>query len=289
MSYDTVLVSVLMTAFNREKYIAEAIESVIASSHPNFELIIVDDVSTDETVSIARAFAEKDKRITVYVNENNLGDYPNRNKAASYAKGKYIMYCDSDDKLFEDGVRQCLAAMMQFPEVPFGMYLYNYNETDKIKVLNGSDAIYRHFFQHPFLSIGPGGTIINRAFFNKIGGYPEKYGPSNDMYFNLKSVSNASMVSLPFDFMFYRRHDQQEINNSYSYLINNYAYLRDALNELPLPLTPKQISWIKKKNKRRFATNILKYYWATKSIAKTKKVIQEARFSVADFLQGVFQ
>src|SRR4051812_47750099 len=94
---DLPLVSVLMTSYNREKYIAQAIESVIASTYSNLELIIVDDCSKDSTVSIARSYAENDKRVKVYVNEKNLGDYPNRNKAASYATGKYLKYVDADD------------------------------------------------------------------------------------------------------------------------------------------------------------------------------------------------
>ncbi|MEO8414525.1 MAG: glycosyltransferase family 2 protein [Ginsengibacter sp.] len=90
------LVSVLMTAYNREKYIAPAIESVSASTYNNFELIIVYDGSSNNTVNIAKSFASIDHRVSVYVNEKNLGDYPNRNKAASYAKGKYLKYVDSD-------------------------------------------------------------------------------------------------------------------------------------------------------------------------------------------------
>src|SRR5690348_3619706 len=72
------IVSVLMTAYNREKYISQAIESVLRSSLTNFELIIVDDVSKDRTVEIARNYAAKDNRVLVFVNEKNLGDYGNR-------------------------------------------------------------------------------------------------------------------------------------------------------------------------------------------------------------------
>ncbi len=71
------LVSVLMTVYNREKYIAEAIESVLASSYTNFELIIVDDGSKDHSVEIAQKYEAQDHRIKVYVNEQNLGDYSN--------------------------------------------------------------------------------------------------------------------------------------------------------------------------------------------------------------------
>src|ERR1700748_2916719 len=94
------LVSVLMTAYNREKYIEEAIESVLASSYTNLELIIVDDCSKDNTVEIARSYEARDPRVKVFINEKNLGDYPNRNRAASLAKGEYIKYVDSDDVMF---------------------------------------------------------------------------------------------------------------------------------------------------------------------------------------------
>src|SRR5665647_2829415 len=94
------LVSVLMTAYNREKYNEEAIESVLTSSYNNWELIIVDDCSKDSTVDIAEKYARLDKRVHVYKNERNLGQFGNRNKAASYAKGVYLKYVDSDDIIY---------------------------------------------------------------------------------------------------------------------------------------------------------------------------------------------
>ncbi|MBK8712927.1 MAG: glycosyltransferase family 2 protein [Niastella sp.] len=102
MNFQDPLVSVLMTAYNRQQFIAEAIESVLASTYQNWELIIVDDGSKDDTVAVTKSYAEKDNRIHVYVNEKNLGDYPNRNKAAFYANGKYLKYLDSDDLIMKE-------------------------------------------------------------------------------------------------------------------------------------------------------------------------------------------
>ena len=98
------MVSVLMTAYNREKYLGFAIESILASSYREWELIIVDDVSKDGTVAVASSYAEKDSRIRVFRNEKNLGDYPNRNQAAAYARGKYLKYIDADDYLYPWGL-----------------------------------------------------------------------------------------------------------------------------------------------------------------------------------------
>jgi glycosyltransferase involved in cell wall biosynthesis len=115
------LVSVLMTAYNRERYISEAIESVLNQSYKNFELIIVDDCSSDKTVEIAKQFELKDSRVKVYINNINLGDYPNRNKVASYATGKYLKYLDSDDVMYSYCLDVMVSAMERFPEAAFGL------------------------------------------------------------------------------------------------------------------------------------------------------------------------
>ena len=108
------IVTVLTTTYNREAFIAAAIESVLSSFHSDFELIVVDDCSSDNTVGIARKYEKLDKRVKVYVNEKNLGDYVNRNKAAAYASGKYIKYLDSDDLLYPHGLQVMVYSMEQF-------------------------------------------------------------------------------------------------------------------------------------------------------------------------------
>jgi glycosyltransferase involved in cell wall biosynthesis len=89
-------VSVIMTAYNREKFIAEAIRSVLAQTFSDFELIIIDDGSTDKTLEKASGFGH-DPRIRIIKNEKNLGIATTRNKALSFARGKYIAPLDSDD------------------------------------------------------------------------------------------------------------------------------------------------------------------------------------------------
>lgn len=279
------LVSVLMTAYNRERYIAEAIESVLASTYRNFELIIVDDASSDETVNIAKGFALTDSRIKMYVNDHNLGDYPNRNTAAGYAQGKFILYVDSDDTLFPNTIQQFLEIIRPLKNFNFAMYWEHSNETF---VLEGNEAMQRHFYGLQFLYMGPGGTIIRRSFFEKIGGYPEKYGPANDMYFNLKVCCNTSILLIPFELIYYRRHEGQEVNNRFSYMYNNYMYMRDALEELPLPFTGKQLHWLKKKNKRRFVVHLFHFFRKSFDFKKTRYAYTKAAFSFKDVLQGVF-
>lgn len=281
----TPLLSVIMTCYNREQYISEAIQSVLTSGYDNLELLVVDDGSHDNTVSIARHFALEDRRIHIYVNEKNLGDYPNRNRAASFAKGEFLMFVDSDDKILPGGFGECIAAMQQFPMAGAGMQLKE--EERPAFFLSAEEVIKRHFLFKPCLMIGPGGTILRRHFFEKMGGYPVKYGPANDMYFNLKIAAGGGMVFLPFTFNFYRIHDGQEINNHYSYLYNNYRYLQDALAELPLPLTNPEKEWVGNKNRRRFLVNLLGYLLHSKNLSKTEKARRQAGFSWLDAWKAI--
>ena len=184
------LVSVLITAYNREKLIVEALESVLECTYRNIEIIIVDDVSSDNTLNVIKAFAEKDSRIRYYQNEKNLGDYPNRNRAASYARGEYITYLDSDDKMLPGGLEQCMEGMLKFPDAGIGMHWAE--SKGQPFIFSKEEAIKRHFFNNAFLVVGPGGTVLKKSFFDGIKGYPEKYGPANDMYFNLKAACYRS-------------------------------------------------------------------------------------------------
>ena len=120
MPHSNPTVSVLTTCYNREAYIAETIESVLAQTFADFEYIIVDDCSKDGSFEIARSYASKDSRIRLYRNDSNLGDYPNRNKAASYARGKYLKFIDSDDLLYPHALEVCSWYMEKFQNAHAG-------------------------------------------------------------------------------------------------------------------------------------------------------------------------
>ena len=89
------LVSVIMPSYNTGKFIAESIRSVLAQTYENWELIIVDDCSTDDTDAVVAAFF--DPRIRYFKNEENSGAAVSRNRALREAKGRWIAFLDSDD------------------------------------------------------------------------------------------------------------------------------------------------------------------------------------------------
>jgi glycosyltransferase involved in cell wall biosynthesis len=222
----TPLVSLLMTAYNREKYIAEAIESVLASVYQNWELIIVDDCSKDKTLEIAKLYESKDNRISVYLNEKNLGDYPNRNHAADYAKGKYIKYLDSDDLIYPHGLQVMIEAMEKFPEAEIGMCFNNYDEKQKLPLLfSAKESVAYHFFYKGLLYIGPSGTVYKRDYFFQIGKFNPLYKVAADYEFNLRAAAQSPTVLFHRDLFWWRQHEEQEISNSNKnneYIIFNY-------------------------------------------------------------------
>ena len=244
------LVSVLMTAYNREKYIAEAIESVLASTYKNFELIIVDDCSEDNTVAIARSYEQKDNRVKVYVNEHNLGDYPNRNKAVSYAKGKYIKYLDSDDIIYCYGLDVMVNYMERFPDAGFALSSISEIQRSFPICISPFEIYHEHFNGFGHFDRAPGSSIIKREVFNSIGGFSGKR-MIGDYEFWLKISREYPMVKIPIDLYWSRIHEGSELQSNYAKI--NYGRLKhevltEALLHPSCPMDAEQIHLILKKN-----------------------------------------
>lgn len=92
------LVSVVMPLYNYGRYLSGAVESVLNQTYPYWELLIVDDCSTDDSFSIAEQLGKKDERIRVYRLPENGGSSAARNKALDEAKGEFVAFLDSDDR-----------------------------------------------------------------------------------------------------------------------------------------------------------------------------------------------
>lgn len=220
------LVSVLMTAYNREKYITEAIESVIASTYQNWELIIVDDCSIDKTVEIAKSYEVKDNRIKVYINENNLGDYPNRNKAASYANGKYLKYVDADDLIYPYGLEQLIFYMEQFTDAGYGLCSLEQDIDKKFPfILNPEQAYLRHYIKKiPLFHKAPLSSIIKKDAFDNVGGFSGKRMVGDFEMWNILS-RKFNVVLMPHGIVWYREHYEQEMQFAKNNALQMFQYL----------------------------------------------------------------
>ena len=225
MTVTTPLVSVLMTIYNREKYIAQAIESVMNSTYKNWELIIVDDRSKDNSVAIARSYEAKDKRIKVHVNEQNLGDYPNRNQAASYGKGKYLKYVDADDMIYPHGLELLVYYMEQFPDAGYGLCSLSQDKSTMYPFqLSPYDAYKRHYFEQQLFHKAPLSAIINRDAFNKQGGFTGKRMLGDFEMWHLLSQKHP-VVLMPQGIVWYREHDEQEMSDHRSDPMHPFKYI----------------------------------------------------------------
>lgn len=91
------LVSIITPLYNKEKYIEKTIQSVQAQTYTEWEMIIVDDCSSDAGAEIVKRYSEADSRIRYYKNETNMGAARSRNRAVELAKGHYIAFLDADD------------------------------------------------------------------------------------------------------------------------------------------------------------------------------------------------
>ena len=109
------LVSVIMPAYNGEKYIGEAIESILNQTYDNFELIIVEDKSTDKTLEVIKRY--HDSRIYLFLNSENRGISYSTNLGISKSRGKYIALLDDDDKATEHRLEWQAAFMEEHEEV----------------------------------------------------------------------------------------------------------------------------------------------------------------------------
>ena len=91
------LVSVITPCYNMENFVAETVHSVINQTYPHWEMIIVDDASTDQTDAILKSLAEQDERIKITINKGNPGIAESRNQAIQMAQGHYLAFLDADD------------------------------------------------------------------------------------------------------------------------------------------------------------------------------------------------
>lgn len=113
---DKGLVSVIMPAYNEEKYIGEAIESILSQTYTNWELVIVDDASKDNTAEVIRNYLEKDERIKLHQFTVNQGACAALNQAMALACGDYICWLSADDKYKEHMLQSSLEYLDRNPE-----------------------------------------------------------------------------------------------------------------------------------------------------------------------------
>lgn len=281
------IVSVLTTSFNREAYIAETIESVLAQSLTDFEYIIVDDCSKDRSFEIAQSYAAKDGRIRVYRNDPNIGDYPNRNKAASYATGKYLKYIDSDDVLYPHALDVCVRYMEMFPQAGLGITKLHGQERPLPTLLTPVKAYQEHFFGGGVFGNAPGSVVIRRETFERVGRFTGKRMIGDfEMWLMLGAV--GEVVLFPGLINWDRRHADQESNFdalAYAALTRDVALsaLRDSRCPLVLEDRKKAERRVRLQAAKAGVGQLLRHF----SMVKSMRFLKESGCSTLDVLKAI--
>ncbi|MBR3121774.1 MULTISPECIES: glycosyltransferase family 2 protein [Oceanobacillus] len=117
------LISVITPAYNAERFIGDTIDSVLDQTYANWEMVIVDDRSTDNTTTIVEEYRKRDNRIKLIVLEENSGSAVARNTAMENAKGRYIAFLDSDDRWLPEKLEKQLH-FMQEKDIAFSFTTY---------------------------------------------------------------------------------------------------------------------------------------------------------------------
>jgi Glycosyl transferase family 2 len=231
------LVSVLLTSYNRETYIASSIESVLAQTFGDFELLITDNCSTDRSADIARSYEQRDRRVRVIVNDRNLGQFGNRNRAAALARGSLLKYHDSDDVMYT----HCLAAMvpplLAYPQAAFGLSTgKDWPGGPCPMLLTPRMSYQREFLGSGMFNAGPSGALFRADALRALGGF-EDLGSPSDFLFWLRACARVDVLLLPADLFWYRVHPTQELQSE-SAQRQNAATIRSVWMALADPACP---------------------------------------------------
>ena len=202
------VISVLMTAYNREKYVETAISSVLSQSFKDFELIIIDDCSDDSTLKKIVQSTESDNRVKFYSLSANVGAGAARKYAEKFATGEYISFMDSDDLLHPQALELSLETLIKFPNA------YSYSKysviDDNGELINAgvkcdipytSSRMLVDFITFQF-------RLIPSEWYYFVGGVDDSFTYAYDYDLCLRLSEKIIPVHIPVDLYGYRRHSQ---------------------------------------------------------------------------------
>ena len=273
------LISVLVTVYNRQKYLAECLNSILASTFDDFELLIVDDASSDRSVEIARDFEISDRRVRLHINHHNLGDYPNRNHAAQLAKGKYLKYVDSDDLIKPDCLERLLQPLEENPQAAYALSYPRPENRPRPLLLSPREAYEIHFLDHQgIFSAGPLLAMIRSDRFCMVGGFRNDARNMGDTILWMELSKRWPMIIALDNLTWWRQHEGQEyelirevgLENALTHCKLTGLFLREFLVASTCPLSSTDR---KRVRRRTHARNFERIFWH----------LRHGRFGIARF------
>jgi glycosyltransferase involved in cell wall biosynthesis len=202
------LVSVVIPAYNSRSYVAQAVESVLTQTFHEFEIIVIDDGSTDDTRQTLAAYADRIR----YVHQENRGVYAARNRGAKLAQGQYIAFLDADDVWLPEKLAVQVGALESHPEFgaahtdtaligPDGRVV---NPASNPKRQSHSGMVFDEFFQSNMAVILLSTVLIRRDCFEALGGFDERHRAVQDQFFFLRLAWSYPIYFIPKPLVQYR-------------------------------------------------------------------------------------
>lgn len=200
------MISVCMTTYNGESYLKEQISSILSEIHPNDELIISDDGSTDNTCSIIESF--KDSRIILLHNKGEHGVNKNFENSLRHAKGDLIFLSDQDDVWIPGKVKACKEALMNHMCVVHDAYITNENldiiENSFFNSFNCKTGFIHNLIKNGYLGCA---MAFHKDILNIVLPIPTKLPVWHDIWIGSLSQLKHEVVFIPFKGIKFRRHN----------------------------------------------------------------------------------
>lgn len=280
-----------MTVYNRASYVGSAVESVLQSTWTDFELIVVDDCSTDGSLDTISDLAAVDSRVRLVRNESNLGDYPNRMRAASLASGEFLKYVDSDDLIYKHTLQVMVESMERFPEAALGLaHSLPEDESPYPWCLSPLEAYSKQFLGRGCLSCGPSAAIIRRHAYEQSGGFRPEWGVLSDYELWLRMSMARSVVLLPPGLVWWRRHGGQEYTKEgaeYEYLSRGFELEMQYLTAPGCPLDSSARDRAIEIRRHRLARRILSIGVKQRRWSLARSLCESSGLSVRQLLRGI--
>ena len=190
-------VSVIMSVYNGEKYLKEAIESILNQSFKDFEFIVVDDGSTDKTPEILENYAKQDQRIKIITNSENIGLTKSLNKGIKVSKGEYIARMDDDDIAMPERIKKQIEFLEKNPN--FGVVGCNViiiNETGNfVKNVVLPNNLMQVLKKRNYLAHGS--LVFQKAIIEQLGNYDEQmlYAQDYEMILRISKTFEVGFIS----------------------------------------------------------------------------------------------